>query len=146
MAPRRNVVLTKPFETKIKLQQDLGMKVILNSEGSFGKAYSMMLRKITPAWEKKPFFWEYTDNYYLIFFKRKWKFWGNVQRNLQSRWIRNSNGWGKSMLKDDKSKRNGINRHAIIYEVHFFHELLFIYYFKLHPISVKTPLVLHILL
>lgn len=49
MAPRRNVVLTEPFETKIKLQQDLGMKAILNSEGSFGKAFSVMLRKITPA-------------------------------------------------------------------------------------------------
>lgn len=65
MASRRNEVLTEAFETKVKLQQDLGMKAILNSEGSFGKASSVMLRKITPAWEKKPFFWEYTDNYKL---------------------------------------------------------------------------------
>lgn len=49
MAPKRNEVVTEPFETKIKLQQDLGMKAILNSEGSFGKASSMMLRKITPT-------------------------------------------------------------------------------------------------
>lgn len=46
-----------------------------------------------------------------------------------------------------QSKRKGINnRHAIIYEVPFFHKLLFIYYFKLHPISVKTHLVVLILL
>lgn len=55
--------------------------------------------------------------------------------------------WEKSMFKDDKAKQNSINnRHAIIYEVPFFYKLLFIYCFKLHPIYVKTHLVLSILL
>lgn len=34
----RNEVLTEAFETKIRLQQDLGMKAILNSKNSLNKA------------------------------------------------------------------------------------------------------------
>ena len=40
-----------------------------------------MLRKITLVWEEKPFSWASEDSYYLIFFKRKLKSWGNVQGN-----------------------------------------------------------------
>lgn len=38
MAPWRSEVLTEVFETKVRLQQDLGVKGILNSEGSLGEA------------------------------------------------------------------------------------------------------------